>query len=222
MFLPLLVGAAVSGAATVGALVQHYRHEFGPMSLAEARALATMPVTAVADAREGLVKLVGALGCDTPVRSLYGDSLAAVREVHHYAMEGSGLRAARRLARVERTEHGFWLDDGTGRVALDPARCRIDFESEGADAESMIEEHRLRVGERVAVIGRVRRVEQLAQHPMRQHPRDEDRALQFLDAPLVTWRTEPEVFPKLRPPVGGVALSAGSLGMAVVGALLRL
>lgn len=222
MFAPLLVGAAVSGAATVGALIQHYRQEFGPMSLAEARALAAMPVTSIASAKEGLVKLVGAVGCDVPVRSLYGDSLAAAREVHHYAMEGRGLRAVRRLARVERTEHAFWVDDGTGRVALHPARCRIDFEAEGADAESMIEEHRLRVGERVAVIGRVRRVEQLAPHPMREQPRQGDHALQFLDAPLVTWRTEPEVFPRLRPPAGGIALSAGSVGMAVLGALLRL
>jgi len=63
MFVPLLVGAAVSGAATVGALVQHYRHEFGPMSLAEARALASLPETSILDAREGLVKLVGVLGC---------------------------------------------------------------------------------------------------------------------------------------------------------------
>lgn len=222
MFAPLLVGAAVSGAATVGALIQHYRQEFGPMSLAEARALAAMPVTTISAAREGLVKLVGTVGCDVPVRSLYGDSLAAAREVHHYATEGRGLRAVRRLARVERTEQAFWVDDGTGRVALNPAQCRIDFEAEGADPESMIEEHRLRVGERVAVIGRVRRVEQLAPHPMREQPRQEDRALQFLDAPLVTWRTEPEVFPRLRPPAGGVALSAGSVGMAVLGALLHL
>lgn len=222
MFVPLLVGAAVSGAATVGALIQHYRHEFGPMSLAEARALASMPVTPIAEATEGLVKLVGTVGSDAPARSLYGDALAAVREVHHYVTEGDGLRAVRRLARVERSEPSFWVDDGTGRVTLHPAQCRIDFEAEGVEAESMIEEHRLRVGERVAVIGRVRREQQLAPHPMRQQPRGEELALRFLDAPLVTWRTEPEVFPRLRPPVGGVALSAGSVGMAVLGALLQL
>ena len=125
-------------------------------------------------------------------------------------------------SRVERSEDPFWIDDGTARVSLDPAMCRIDFEREGSDPESMIEEHRLRVGERVAVIGVVRRVEQLAQHPMRQRPQDGDRTLQFVGAPLVTWRTEPEVFPRLRPPAGGVALSAGSVGMAVVGAMLQL
>lgn len=222
MFVPLLVGAAVSGAATVGALVQHYRHEFGPMSLAEARALASLPETSILDAREGLVKLVGVLGCDVPTRSLYGDVLSAVREVHHYNIEGAGLRAARRLTRVERSDQDFWVDDGTGRVVLAPTNCRIDFETEGGDPESMIEERRLRVGERVAVIGTVRRVEQLSQHPMRQRPHEGDRSLQFVSPPLVTWRTEPEVFPRLRPPTGGVALSAGSLGMAVVGAILQL
>ena len=35
-------------------------------------------------------------------------------------------------------------------------------------------------------------------------------------------QTEPEVYPRLFPPVGGMALSAGTLGMAVLGALLRL
>lgn len=222
MFLPLLVGATVSGVATVGALIQHYRHEFGPMTLAEARALAAMPETPIAEATAGLVKLVGVLGCDFPLRTLYGDALSAVREVHHYTMEGSGLRATRVRSTIERSESAFWVDDGTGRVSLDPAGCRIDFEREGADPESMIEEHRLRVGERVAIIGEVRRVEQLAQHPMRQRPHEGDRTLQFVGAPLVTWRTEPEVFPRLRPPVGGVALSAGSVGMAVVGAMLQL
>jgi len=222
MFVPLLLGAAVSGAATVGALVQHYRQEFGPMTLAEARALASMPETSIGAATEGLVKLVGVLGCDLPVRSLYGDALSAVREVHHYRVEGTGLRATRRRSTIERSSEPFWVDDGTGRVSLDPGACRIDFEREGADPESMLEEHRLRVGERVAVIGTVRRVEQLSPHPMRQRPRDGDRALQFVGAPLVTWRTEPEVFPRLRPPAGGVALSAGSVGMAVVGALLQL
>lgn len=222
MFVPLLVGAAVSGAATVGALIQHYRHEFGPMSLAEARALASLPETPIAEAREGVVKLVGVLGCDLPTRSLYGDALSAVREVHHYAVEGVGLRAARRVTRVERSESPFWIDDGSGRVSLEPAACRIDFEFEGNDPESMIEERRLRVGERVAVIGVVRRVEELSQHPMRHRPHEGDRSLQFDSPPLVTWRTEPEVFPRLRPPVGGVALSAGSIGMAVVGSLLQL
>lgn len=222
MFLPLLVGAAVSGAATAGALVQHYRHEFGPMSLADARALATLPETSIAEASAGLVKLVGTLGCDIPVRSLYGDALAAVREVHHYAIEGRGLRAVRTLARIDRSDGAFWVDDGTGRVLLRPGSCRIDFEAEGADPESMIEEHRLRVGERVAVIGVVQRVEQLAAHPMRQRPHEADASLQFASPPLVTWRTEPEVFPRLRPPVGSVALSAGSVCMAVLGAVLRL
>ena len=138
MFVPLLLGAAVSGAATVGALVQHYRQEFGPMTLAEARALASMPETAIGTATEGLVKLVGVLGCDLPVRSLYDSTLSAVREVHHYRVEGSGIRAVRHRSKVERSEEPFWVDDGTGRVSLDPGACRIDFEREGADIDLVL------------------------------------------------------------------------------------
>jgi hypothetical protein len=39
---------------------------------------------------------------------------------------------------------------------------------------------------------------------------------------VLTWRTEPEVMPRLLPPTGGMALSASTVGMAVLGALLQI
>jgi len=221
MFPPLLVGALVSGVATVGSFVQHYRQQLGPMTLAEVRALAKLPATPIAHCREGYVKLVGVVGSDQPVMGIYGAVPVAVRELHHYAVEGRGLAARRVLARIERTDAPFWVEDDTGRVTLHPDEARIDYESEGLDDESMLEEHRLRVGERVAVLVSVKRLDHVAQQPFRQAMVQGDQGLQLLGAPLVTWRTEPEVLPRLVPPLRGVALSAGTVGMALLGALLR-
>ena len=218
MFAPLLVGSALAGAATVGGLIQHYRRQLGPMTLADVRALRRLPPTPIALAREGVVKIVGTIGCDVPVRSLHGDALVAVREVHHYTVEG----AVRVLSRLERTTAGFWVEDDSGRIDLDPAAARVDFETEGGDGEAMIEELRLRVGERVAVLGAVRRDASRTLHPMRRAQSQADRGLHFTAPPLVTWRTEPEAYPRLRPPVGAAALSVSSVALAVLGAVLHI
>lgn len=221
MFAPLLVGSALAGAATVGSLVQHYRRQLGPMTLADVRALTRLQPTPVALARDGLVKLVGVIGSDHPERSLYGDALVAVREVHHYTVEGRGAAAVRVRARVDRTAESFWVEDDSGRVALDPAFARIDYEVDTTEVEPMLEELRLRAGERVAVVGVVQRDTGLAKHPLRRSQVQTDGGLRFTAPPLVTWRTEPEVYPRLRPSAGGVALSASSVALAVLGAVLR-
>lgn len=222
MFPPLLVGALVSGAATVGSLVQYYRRQLGALTLADVRALETLAPTPIAHAQRGLVKIVGTVGCETPVPSLYGSGYTplAAREVRHYDVVATKAGARRVLARVERAGHAFWIEDDTGRLPIDPEKVRIDYEVEGADTESLLEEHRLRVGERVAVIGVVRREASLGAHPLRRSARHMDQALVFEQPPVVTWRTEPEVYPRMLPPAGGVALSAGTIGMAILGAIL--
>lgn len=221
MFPPLLVGAVVSGLATAGSLTQYYRQQLGPMTLAEVRALEKLPVTPIQQASSGLVKLVGTLRCDHPVVSQYGGVPTAVRVVHHYAVEGRGLRGRRVLLRVEKSDSPFWVEDSTGRVLLHPDRCRVDLEAEAGDGESLVEERFLRVGERVAIIGEVERGGAVAQHPMRHAPAITGDGLRFVRPPVVTWRTEPEVLPRLLPPTGGVALSASTVGMAVLGAILQ-
>ena len=62
----------------------------------------------------------------------------------------------------------------------------------------------------------------LALHPMRRSSATAGEGLRFVKPPVVTWRTEPEVMPRLLPPTGGVALSASTVGMAVLGALLQI
>jgi hypothetical protein len=178
-------------------------------------------VTPIASARDGLVKFVGVIGGESLERSLYGDALVAVREVHHYTVEGRGPTAVRVLARVERSRGIFWIDDDSGRITLDPSNTRIDFESDGADGDANAEELRLRAGERVAIIGRVRREEGLASHPLRRAAVQGTGGLRFESPPVVTWRTEPEVYPRLRPPASAAALSASSVALAVLGTVLQ-
>jgi hypothetical protein len=217
MFAPLLVGSALAGVATVGSLVQHYRRQLGPMTLGDVRALRDLPPTPIALAHEGLVKLVGTLGCDTPMHSLYGNTPVAVREVHHYTVDGT----VRVLSRIERSQNPFWVEDDSGRVDFEPGAVRVDFESESNDGETMVEEFHLRVGERVAVLGTVYREAPPTHHPMRRAQTQSDRGLRFTAPPLVTWRTEPEVYPRMRPPVGAAALSIGSVALAVLGTVIN-
>jgi hypothetical protein len=223
MFPPMLVGAVVGGTASCLSLLHHYRQQLGPMSMREALWLARLPVTPIAEAPgQGLVKLVGTVGGLVTQTSYYHRVPCVALELHHYEVV-DGVNGPRRvLVRKERFHHGFWIEDETGRIGVDPAQVRIDFEVEGGDLESTVEEHRIRVGERVAVLAEVRRRGMRLTQPMRQAATVAEGELELSGRPLLTWRSEPEVFPRLGPPAGGVALSAGSIGLAVLGSVLNL
>jgi hypothetical protein len=168
------------------------------------------------------VKLVGRVGAAAPVTSYYHRTPCALVELHHYHVVDTRSGPRRMLVEKESRLQRFWIEDDTGRIALDPAFARIDFEVEGGDLESTIEEHRLRLGEQVVVLGNVRRIGPQLSQPMRKASTNFEQGIEFSAPPLVTWRSEPEVYPRLAPPPGGLALSAGSIGMAVLGSLLNL
>lgn len=221
MFEPMIVGAVVGGTASALSLVHHYRQQLGPMTLREARLLARMPVTPIADARGGMVKVVGVVGAAITATSYYHRVPCAALELMHYDVVDAKGGPRRVLLRTERHVHPFWIEDESGRVAIDPDRVRLDYEVEGADLASTIEERRIRVGERVAVLGHIQRAMPRLAVPMRDAATNVDQSAEFAGRPLVTWRSEPEVYPRLSPPAGGMALSASSIGLAVLGAILR-
>jgi hypothetical protein len=222
MFEPMLVGAMVGGTASALSLVHHYRQQLGPMTLREARLLAKMPVTPIGDAGKGLVKVVGVVHASLTALSYYDRVACPVLELRHYERTDGVGGTRRLLVRTERTAYPFWIEDESGRVAIDPERARLDLQIEGADLDSTIEERRIRLGERVAVLGYVRRATPTMNVPMRDASAVVEQGFEFAAPPLVTWRSEPEVYPRLLPPTGSLALSAGSIGMAVLGSLLRL
>lgn len=222
MFGPMIVGATVAGVAGAMSLVNHYRGQLGPMTPREARLLAKMPVTPIAQARSGLVKLAGRVIGSVTERSYYHRVPCVALQLDHYEVR-DGVNGPRRiLIRSEKKLHPFFVEDETGRVAVDPTHARIDFEREGTDLESTIEESRLVDGETVVILAEVRRSGPRVVHPMRHAQNNIESGIELIGSPLVTWRTEPEVYPKLSPPTGGVLLSAMSAACAALGSVLDL
>lgn len=222
MFGPMILGAAVAGFAGAMSLKNHYRAELGPMTAREARLLARMPVTPIAQAKSGLVKLVGRVVGNVTERSYYHRVPCVALELEHYEVRDSVNGPRRMLVRVEKKLHPFFIEDETGRVAVDPTAARIDFEREGTELESTIEEHRLRDGETVVVLAEVRRAGPRVVHPMRHAQNNIETGLELVGSALVSWRCEPEVLPKLSPPTGGMILSAMSAACGALGAVLDL
>ncbi len=218
----MIVGAVVGGVASVMQLGNHYRSQLGPMTVREARELATMPVTTIAAASDGLVKIKGKIVPSATEMSYYDRVACVALELEHYEIR-DGLNGAKRvLLRAEKWLHPFFIEDETGRVQIEPKLTRIDYVRQGTDYESTIEEHSLRAGETVFLLANVRRTDKRAVHPMRHSQMTVDSSLEILDSPLVTWRSEPEVLPRLAPPAGGLLLTAGSAALSVLGALLDL
>jgi hypothetical protein len=222
MFHPMIVGAAVAGVAGAMSLVNHYRAQLGPMTAREARLLAQLPVTPIAQAQQGLVKLSGRVVGSVTERSYYHRIPCVALQLDHYEVRDTVNGPRRLLLRSEKKLHPFFVEDETGRVAVHPSSARIDFEHEGTDLESTIEEHRLRDGETVVILAEVRRSGPRVIHPMRHAQNNIESGIELVGSPLITWRTEPEVYPRLAPPTSGVLLSAMSAACAALGAVLDL
>lgn len=222
VFAPMIAGALVGGVASVMQLGNHYRSQLGPMTVREARDLEKLPVTTIAAARDGLVKIKGKVIGSATEMSYYDRVPCVALELEHYEVQDSLHGAKRVLLRAEKWAHPFFIEDETGRLQLDPKHTRIDYIRQGTDYESTIEEHTLRVGETVLLLAEVRRRDQRMLHPMRQSQMSIDSGLELIGSPLVTWRSEPEVLPRLAPPTGGLLLTAGSAALSVIGALLDL
>lgn len=222
MFEPMIVGAVVGGVASALNFVNHYRDRLGPLSVGDVRSLAKLERTPIALATPGkLLKFTGSVGGLVTETSYYHRVPCVAVELRHYQVLESMKGPRRTLMSTDRKVHPFWVEDETGRVLIDPEQARIDFEVEGADLDSTVEEHRIRVGEKVSVIGVVQRSGPRLSSPMRSASTDVDSGMHFEGTPVVTWRTEPEVYPRLLPPVGGLALTAGSAVLAAVGSLLN-
>ncbi|MDP3276584.1 MAG: hypothetical protein Q8Q09_15410 [Deltaproteobacteria bacterium] len=222
MFTPMIAGAVVAGSASVISLTKHYRRQLGPMTFREARQLRDMPTTPIGQAQSGLVKIVGRVVGTQTEWSFYHRVPCVSLVLHHFEVSSGMVNSQRTLVRVERWSHPFFVEDDTGRLAIDPTTVRIDHEREGTDLESTIEEHRLRAGERVVVLGKVRRIQNVSVHPMRRAPTDIESGLVLVGSPLVSWRSEAEVAPRLVPPSGSMVLTSVGAVLGALGALLDL
>lgn len=167
------------------------RDRITPKQLSELRSL---PVTAIANARDGRIKLVGiARGARTET-SVVGTTPCIVlrRQLKRRTVQG-GTSAVT-------TEHFVWaypfeLDDGTGKVTVDPANAHLDLEPFLAPEAMVMEqsstmgEEGLRDGDTVVVVGDVR----VSGGAYRAGAAN----IQFVTPPLVSWRSIPESIPTI-------------------------
>ncbi len=218
----MIAGALCAGVAGALSLRNHYRVQLGAMTAREVRHLASMPVTPIRHAADGYVKIAGVIVGDEVTHSYYHRVPCVALRLDHYEVHDSIDGPRRILVRSDQAMHPFFIEDETGRISIDPRIARIDYEVEGLETESTVEERRLRAGDSVLLLAHVRRAGPRVVHPMR-HPQSiTESSLEIVGAPLVTWRSDPALFPKLAPPTGGVLLSAMSAACGALGAVLDL
>lgn len=221
MVLELFFALAGIGLALVFAVL-HYHRELAHLTLADARGLATLPVTKLSSASntpDAVVKIVGIVQPTEPNVMSYFDRVPCVARriefrTHVDTKLEIGLTGIRTvdITEVERElkVFPFEIDDGTGRIAIDPKNVRFDFEVAGGEEGGSVFEHRIRVGEKVAAIGVVRVSRDANYRDAAIGPRAE-----FVNKPLVSWRSDAEFLPRLRPPGPVlVCLALGLLGTA--------
>ena len=211
--MPFLVFLALLGTGLAGVtLVQHYRHELALISLRDARRLAEVPETPLAEVRDGaLVKLVGAVAADESVISYFDRVPCVARKIEFRSHVGTSLElgwsgvqtvTVTEIQRELRTVP-FRVETDGGHVPIDPRQAVFDFEVAGGEEGSNVHEHRIRLGEKVAVVGTVRVRPEGGYRDAPAGPR-----VQFTGPVLVSWRTEREFLPRTRPPALAVALLA--------------
>jgi hypothetical protein len=204
---------------------KHYRRELATIRLRDARLLRKLPVTAIAEAQSGLVKFVGVAKSDQGVMS-YFDRVPCVA----HRMVTTTYEGSRRVGTV--IEHRYrisreWqlvpfvLDDGSGSIAIDPRGAAIDYEVCHPDENGTVQEHRIRAGDRIAVVGHI----DVAQSGGYRTATRTD-AVKFVSPPMLSWRTDDEFLPVLRPPPVPVALAsigpAGNPAADVTGNTLQM
>lgn len=182
------------------------------------RELRSLPVTAIANARDGRIKLAGiARGARTEM-SLVGTTpcFALRRVVMRRTVQGttSGIT----------TEHFTWaypfeLDDGTGKATIDAANARLDLEPfQTPEAmvmgqTSTMGEEGLRDGDTVVVVGDVR--------VSRGAYRAGAANIHFVTPPVVSWRSIPETIPAI-PMLKEYIVASGMLVVGLAATLYTL
>lgn len=218
MFGPLLLGAALGGAASALSLREHYRAQLGAFTWDELARLPHLAVTPIAQSVDaGLVRLEGTVTSLAPALGYYDRVPCAHLALHHYEIVGGRFSARRALVREERPTGIFLVEDGSGVLRVDPSVIRVDAEVQGRALENAVEEHRLRVGERVVMLGVVRRVPATLGSAMRQAPSTGGASWELASG-VVSWRSEPELRPTRAPSASGVLLAAASAALGALGA----
>ncbi len=193
---------------------KHYRRETMHIGFAGARALTGTKETPIAEARSGLVKIRGKVRGAGNVMSYFHRVPCVAHRMVTTTLEGSRYVGRTRVDtfRISREWQlfPFEIDDGTGKVMVDPRGATIDFETASPeDGSSAVEEQYLRDGDTLVLVGEVA----VQNDPSFRDAYRPDR-VRFVKPPLISWRSEPEVMPKISPPpFASVLALAGIAGI---------
>ena len=138
-----MIGSAVSGLSLLF-LARRRR-------LAVVRPADAAQRSAIADLERGRFKVTGRV---VPIESTPSavDGVPCVYLEHaEYKVFGSALVPVLREVAHRTRAHPFWLDDGSGRLFVDPSFARIDAVTLDAD-EGLTAERRLRAGEEIELV----------------------------------------------------------------------
>jgi hypothetical protein len=202
-------------------VIKHFRRTLATITLADAKLLRSLPDTKLSELKPGLVKLVGIAKAEHGVMSYFERQPCvvhrrAVTTVTGYQRVGN-VSYAQTLTSHEWTAIPFQLDDGTGAIWVDPrpVGTRIDYEVGHTDEESDVQEHYIRLGDRVTVIGEIEMLPTAEGYRARGHTQDVSQYARFKGPVLLSWRSDREFLPSLTPPWPALALGAlGVMGLA--------
>mgnify|MGYP001413890932 CR=1 FL=1 len=162
----------------------------------------------IGELEPGRFRIVGRVVPIRVVKSEIDDARCVYVERAHYARTGNSFASMLREVDHDWSAAAFFVDDGTGRVVVDPTETLIDCETV-ADDEGLVAERRLREGEEVEVVATIR-------------PADPERHGAQGPYPTPPFRFEPdraEMAPSVKRIDAPRAL-ARSLGSVVIGVTL--
>ncbi|MEM9192143.1 MAG: hypothetical protein AAGF12_23425 [Myxococcota bacterium] len=194
---------------------------FGFVYLAQVRARKRAPLPEAAPGRhvedlsEGRFRVVGRVVGEHTVASTVDQSPCVYLERAEYRTVGSDLLPVLRQVEHAIVANSFYVDDGTGRVRIDPEDALLDAVTIQMD-DGLVAERRLRAGEEVEVVATFEpRLVERDGGPYRSGVQEWHAVNDDWGPPRVSYRTEPEM---LRPIDDVVVLFRGMAALAFVAA----
>lgn len=198
--------------------VRRWKSELGALTYRDARLLRSLPTTKLSELKPGLVKLVGIARAEQGVMSYYDRQPCVlhrrvVTTVSGYERVGRAT-VAHTFTTHEWAAIPFQLDDDGTLLWVDPRTpgTRVDYEIGNSDEASEVQEQFIRLGDRITVVGEIEMLSSSQDYRSSGRTGDASQYARFRGPVLVSWRTDEEFYPKLRPTLATLALGAVGLG----------
>jgi hypothetical protein len=174
--------------------------------------------TSIAELAVGRFRVVGRVVPIWATASEIDGEPCVYVERAHYAPVGGGIVPLLREVEHAWAAHPFYLDDGSGRLRVDPADALIECATATGDG-GLVAERRLRAGEEIELVARFRPADaasapELDEGPYRGAAGGWEAAPDDAGPPRISYRTEPGMEPVGLDEVSSFLRGAGLLMMA--------